>query len=417
MSRLFDYVIESLNEPKEVDMVFEENQLVMATAQDLVTVTEATYEYLMAEKEYHYGEITMEGLGDGIAKAMGTAVDGLKGLWEKIKKFFANIRDIILGKKKDKSSGNSSSSSSSSSTSSSSNGTSSTNKASYEEAKKSAEEKKKANDAEFERKLKEARDELERVKKKKEQLDAKDKEANEKLDKGIELKQSAIDRLVEKRKKEEEEAKKRDPLGVYSSNNKKEEPRKEYQITNPAVVVDLEAIHLKSGINLIKKFVDLKEANGSELTAIELREHWTNDKIIATLFKGSLPEKVNEENYITLCKEKYSKKVSKELNKKDCDFYLRELREKAISQLNTLENELQSLFDTMIKEYDKAMQDVESKREPIYDRPADNNIQILNIKRGIMTKASSYMLRYISTWRSCVMASINELEDIKKKLG
>ena len=167
---------------------------------------------------------------------------------------------------------------------------------------------------------------------------------------------------------------------------------------------------------MIKKLIDLKEENGSELTAMELNNHWTNDKIIETIFHLVLPGKANEENYIRLCKERYSKKVSKELNKKDCEYYLRQLREKAISQLNILENELQSLFDAMIKEYDTAKNNVESKREPIYDNKADNNIQILNAKRGIVTKASSYMLRYISTWRSCVMASINELEAIKKKL-
>lgn len=372
MSRLFDYVIESMNEPKEIDMIYEENQLVMATAQDLVTVTEATYDYLLAEKEYYYGEITMEGLGESIGNAVGAAINGLKGLWEKIKKFFANIRDIILGKKKDKSDSNNSSSNSSSSSSSSSqssSGSSSSSSPSHsgssnsgeDHTRKAAEEKRKKDDQE------------------------------------------------KKNKKDPEEHKA--PSGVRSTNDGEE---KEFELIDSDTLIDLGAIHLRSNVRFLKSIIDLKEENGSEVTVMELKEKYTNDKIIKTLFSGLLSDNVNENNYVDLCKEKCTKKTKVKLNAKRCEFKINWLRNKTIEQLNAIEQELNSVFDAMIKEYDSIQDKTEQNREPIYDRKADANIQILTVKRGIITKASSYVLRYISTWRACITTTINQLETINK---
>lgn len=354
MSRLFDYVIESMNEPKEVDMIYEENQLVMATAQDLVTVTEATYDYLLAEKEYYYGEITMEGLGESISNAAKGAMEGLKGLWEKIKKFFANIRDIILGKKKDKSDSNNSSSNSSSSSSSSQSSSSP-----HSGSSNSGEEKRKKDEQE------------------------------------------------KKNKKESEEHKDR----VRSTNDGEE---KEFELIDSDTLIDLGASHLRSNVRFLKSIIDLKEENGSELTVMELKEKYTNDKIIKTLFSGLLSDNVNENNYVDLCKEKCTKKTKVKLNAKRCEFKIKWLRNKTIEQLNAIEQELNSVFDAMIKEYASIQDKTEQNREPIYDRKADANIQILTVKRGIITKASTYVIRYIITWRACITTTINQLETINK---
>lgn len=396
MSRLFDYVIESLAVPKEVDMVYEENQLVMATAQDLVTVTEATYDYLLAEKEYYYGEIAMEGLGESIGNAVGAAINGLKGLWEKIKKFFANIRDIILGKKKDKSENSSSSNSPKTSTGEVSKPVSTEAK---EEIKKDQK--------------------VQEIKKKQEQIDQKVQQLNV-SSKSEDEKTEEKEKLFEEKRKLQEEKEKREKGIVAKFSSDKENGR--FSVTKPELATSSILPNITSNAKSLQvrlSIYDKKDPEGTNIKKIQ--EDWSNDKIVKHLFGSVFGESITHDNFREQVDDKFKgTRKNVNINIKDIDKELNNTVKDALATLSKAEKDIDEIFQQMIRDYDMAKSAIDKKNNvhsghynPNLERDHEvntNNLSYLNAKRAIVTKASSYTVTFINIWKKSIVAYKTELE-------
>lgn len=418
MSRLFDYIIESLNEPKEIDTIMEENQLVMATAQDLVTVTEATYDYLLAEKEYYYGEITMEGLGESIGNAIGSAVNGLKSLWEKIKKFFANIRDVILGRKKDKSSSNSSSTASSSKSSSSSSSSSSTSSSSSSSATSSTGETAKPVSAEAKEEIKKDQ-KVQEIKKEQEQIDQKVQQVNA-SSKSEEEKKEEKEKLLEEKRKLQEEREKREKEIAAKISSGKENDR--FTITKPELATSSILPTITSNAKSLQTRLSVYDKKDPEGTNIKkLQEEWTNDKIVKHLFGSVFGEDITHDNFRDQVDNKFKgTKKNANISIKDIDNELNTTVKNALAALSKAEKDIDEIFQQMIRDYDMAKRAIDKKNDvhsgrynPILERDHEvntNNLSYLNAKRGIVTKASSYTITFINIWKKSIVAYKTELE-------
>ena len=418
MSRLFDYVIESMNEPKEVDMIYEENQLVMVTAQDLVTVTEATYDYLLAEKEYYYGEITMEGLGESIGNAVGAAINGLKGLWAKIKKFFANIRDIILGKKKDKSESSNSSSNSSSSSSSSSSQSSSSSSSSSSSPKTSTGEVSKPVSPEAKEEIKKDQ-KVQEIKKEQEQIDQKVQQVNA-SSKSEEEKKEEKEKLFEEKRKLQEEKEKREKEIEAKFSSGKENGR--FMVTKPELATSSILPNITSNAKSLQvrlSVYDKKDPEGTNIKKIQ--EDWTNDKIVKHLFGSVFGENITHDNFREQVDDKFKgTKKNVDISIKDIDKELNNTVKDALAALSKAEKDIDEIFQQMIREYDMAKSAIDKKNNvhsghynPNLERDHEvktNNLSYLNAKRAIVTKASSYTVTFINIWKKSIVSYKTELE-------
>lgn len=417
MSRLFDYVIESMNEPKEIDTIMEESQLVMATAQDLVTVTEATYDYLLAEKEYYYGEITMEGLGESIGNAIGSAVNGLKSLWEKIKKFFANIRDVILGRKKDKSS-NSSSTASSSKSSSSSSSSSSISSSSSSSATSSTGETAKPVSAEAKEEIKKDQ-KVQEIKKEQEQIDQKVQQVNA-SSKSEEEKKEEKEKLLEEKRKLQEEREKREKEIAAKISSAKENDR--FTITKPELATSSILPTITSNAKSLQSRLSVYDKKDPEGTNIKkLQEDWTNDKIVKHLFGSVFGENITHDNFRDQVDDKFKgTKKNVNISIKDIDKELNNTVKDALAALSKAEKDIDEIFQQMIRDYDMAKNAIDKKNNvhsghynPNLERDHEvntNNLSYLNAKRAIVTKASSYTVTFINIWKKSIVAYKTELE-------